>query len=174
MTRTQTLAIILLVAAAGACQRAPEPSETPQGSFAADAPLWKTPPPKVTPGVEADAARNRLDIDRQAKLFVALDRFRKEFAPNPKLLIVDASAARPDVRIPKATSVPLEVVDTWAASMPKDTPIVAYCGCPSDEASTAVVFRLRDLGFTNAWILQGGLRAWVDAGLTTKRVDGPF
>jgi len=174
VTRTQTLAILLLAAAAGACQRAPEPSAAPHGSFPADAPLWRTPPPNVTPSVAAEAATERLDLGRQARLSVPLDRFRREFAGNPKLLIIDASAARPSVRLPKATSVPREVVDTWAASMPKSTPIVAYCGCPNDESSSEVVFRLRDLGFTNAWILQGGLRAWVEAGLPTDRVDGPY
>jgi rhodanese-related sulfurtransferase len=42
--------------------------------------------------------------------------------------------------------------------------IVLYCSCPSDSGSRRVLERLRATGIENAFVLRGGLAAWMIAG----------
>lgn len=50
-------------------------------------------------------------------------------------------------------------------SLSKDRPIIFYCACPHDEAATRQARELHNEFFTNVSILEGGQRAWKEAGL---------
>lgn len=52
-------------------------------------------------------------------------------------------------------------------------PIVTYCACPAEESSLAAAIRLRDLGATKVFVLQGGIRAWVREGRSTVTGSHP-
>jgi rhodanese-related sulfurtransferase len=47
--------------------------------------------------------------------------------------------------------------------LPRDKTIIAYCTCPTEEASARLAKVLRRQGY-DAWTLQGGLPAWRAAG----------
>ena len=47
--------------------------------------------------------------------------------------------------------------------LPRDAEIVTYCTCPKDEASIAAAQILRESGFKNVRVLQGGWNEWMKA-----------
>ena len=47
--------------------------------------------------------------------------------------------------------------------LPRNSEIVLYCTCPKDEASIAGAQILRESGFTNVRVLQGGWNEWMKA-----------
>ena len=47
--------------------------------------------------------------------------------------------------------------------LPRNGEIVLYCTCPKDEASIAGAQILRESGFTNVRVLQGGWNEWMKA-----------
>jgi rhodanese-related sulfurtransferase len=56
----------------------------------------------------------------------------------------------------------------WSKGLPKDTLIVAYCTCHDEHTAVRAVLKLQELGFTNAFALQGGLSAWQAVGLPVE------
>lgn len=69
----------------------------------------------------------------------------------------------------------LEDLRRWAATLPKDAPLVIYCGCcPFDQCPNVVpAYRaLRDLGFTKVRVLMlptSFATDWVDKGYPVER-----
>jgi rhodanese-related sulfurtransferase len=53
--------------------------------------------------------------------------------------------------------------DDWAKKQAKDAFIVTYCSCPQDRAGASAALRLRELGFSNGFVLEGGIEAWRNA-----------
>jgi rhodanese-related sulfurtransferase len=47
--------------------------------------------------------------------------------------------------------------------LPRNGEIVTYCTCPKDEAAIQAAQILRESGFTNVRILQGGWNEWIKA-----------
>ena len=47
--------------------------------------------------------------------------------------------------------------------LPRNGEIVTYCTCPKDEASITAAQILRESGFTNVRVLQGGWNEWMKA-----------
>lgn len=68
--------------------------------------------------------------------------------------------------IPHSRNVPLAELDKKSSSLPKDKPVILAC----DRGQTAVgaAAKLRQEGFTNVSVLEGGLAAWIGAGLPTS------
>ena len=56
----------------------------------------------------------------------------------------------------------LQVDPAWT----KDELIVVYCTCPHDAGAAEIAGRLREQGFTRAYVMHGGLEAW-------QAADGP-
>ena len=52
----------------------------------------------------------------------------------------------------------------WAENYDKDTFLVLYCACGSDQTSLAQAEKLMDLRYTEVRVLKGGWVEWVDAG----------
>ncbi|HLT01122.1 MAG TPA: thiosulfate sulfurtransferase GlpE [Geminicoccaceae bacterium] len=73
----------------------------------------------------------------------------------------DAHQADPRV-IPGAVWRDRNQLATWASELPRDRPVVAYCG-HGRTGSAGVVDRLRELGF-DAALLEGGFVGWKAAG----------
>ncbi|NQW83599.1 MAG: rhodanese-like domain-containing protein [Alcaligenaceae bacterium] len=65
--------------------------------------------------------------------------------------------------VPQARSVPLGDLEKRAGALPKNKPLIVIC----DVGRTAIgaATRLRAQGFTDVVTLEGGLKAWLTAGL---------
>lgn len=72
--------------------------------------------------------------------------------------------------LPRARNIPYHQVETIAGELPHDRPIVTYCIHSAHRAPEAVE-RLRELGFSNAYVLEGGIVAWQAGGLTIRASD---
>ena len=71
--------------------------------------------------------------------------------------------------IPGAVWQDPEQVETWAAQISQDLPVVAYC-VHGHEVGRRVVDRLRALG-VEAALLKGGIEAWKAAGGPVTRAN---
>jgi rhodanese-related sulfurtransferase len=72
-------------------------------------------------------------------------------------------------RLPKAVHIPLSQLDSRGSELARyaGRPVVAYCG--SGNRSRMAARALARLGFTDVYHLQGGYRAWKDAGLPVEK-----
>jgi rhodanese-related sulfurtransferase len=72
-------------------------------------------------------------------------------------------------RLPRALHIPLSQLDSRAAELAKLTnrPVVVYCA--SGNRSRRAGAALARIGFTEICSLQGGYRAWKDAGLPVEK-----
>ncbi len=99
---------------------------------------------------------------------------------NPNTLVVDVREPE-DIastgRIPGAMNVPLGMVPLRAdTELPeqyreaklqdRNTPVITTCGGGGQAALAAKT--LKDMGFTNVAIVEGGTRGWKEAGLPTE------
>jgi rhodanese-related sulfurtransferase len=93
-------------------------------------------------------------------------------AASPMLLDVrrDDAFGKDDRMIVGAFHRPPEDVERWAGDMPGGQPVVAYC-MHGHEVSQGVAASLRRAGI-NAAYLEGGIAAWKDAGLATRKKLG--
>lgn len=65
--------------------------------------------------------------------------------------------------VPQARNVPLADLEKKAAALPKNKPIIVICDIGRSAIGAAT--RLRAVGFTEVVTLDGGLKAWMTAGL---------
>ena len=65
--------------------------------------------------------------------------------------------------VPQARNVPLADLEKKAPALPKNKPIIVICDIGRSAIGAAT--RLRALGFTEVVTLDGGLKAWMTAGL---------
>jgi len=72
--------------------------------------------------------------------------------------------------LPGAINVVYDQVATLAESLPHDRPIVVYCIHSTHRAPEAAKTLTR-LGFTNAYVLEGGITAWQAGGMTIHASD---
>ena len=95
---------------------------------------------------------------------VPLERFQ-ELASDPETLVFDIRE-REEYRhghVPGATLLPLRMLLDEAPRLPRDRVILLVCR--SGRRGSRALHMLRDLGFTNAHGLVGGILAWQAAGL---------
>jgi rhodanese-related sulfurtransferase len=55
------------------------------------------------------------------------------------------------------------------SNVSRDSEVVTYCACPHDEASIRAAQILRDAGFKNVRVLDGGWQSWVRANGQVER-----
>jgi rhodanese-related sulfurtransferase len=79
------------------------------------------------------------------------------------LIDVRPSEAFNTGHVPQARSVPLSDLEKKAAALPKNKPIIVICDVGRSAIGAAT--RLRAVGFTEVVTLDGGLKAWMTAGL---------
>jgi len=81
-------------------------------------------------------------------------------------IIIDARIARQyrRSRIPEAVGIEkMARLEVFADTMDTETPLYIYCD--GESRSRTVAGYLSEEGFTNMYILRGGIREWEDAGL---------
>jgi len=84
------------------------------------------------------------------------------------LLHVGAKGEYDTGHISGALWMPESEVAARAKRLPKYRQIVLYCYCDDQEASGRAAVELQTLGLLNVSVLEGGYRAWLDAGLPVK------
>ncbi len=72
-----------------------------------------------------------------------------------------------DAIVEGAIRIPPAEVENHLRCVPHDKTIVAYCTCPDERSSMRAAEALLYNGWKNARALQGGWKAWKDAGLPT-------
>jgi rhodanese-related sulfurtransferase len=85
------------------------------------------------------------------------------------LLDVRETKEYEDGRLPNAVHIPLSQLDSRANELAKLTsrPVVAYCA--SGNRSRSAGAALARMGFKDIYNLDGGFRAWQDAGLPVEK-----
>lgn len=110
--------------------------------------------------------KSRLSSTRQIGTLEATRLINSE---DPLLLDVREPNEYNSGHLPDALHIPLSQIKDRAGELAKYTsrPVIVYCarGVRSSSAASA----LAKLGFARVLELRGGLQAWVDAGLPTRR-----
>ena len=103
---------------------------------------------------------------RIARVSVEYLRQRIEAGAAPAILDVRSAVARArEPGIHGAVAADLDQLATARLRFPPDQEIVVYCSCPNEASAALVAQRLANAGFTNVRALDGGLDAWIAAGL---------
>lgn len=68
--------------------------------------------------------------------------------------------------VPHSRNLPLAELTNKAASLPKDKPVIVVCD--RGQIALGAAAKLRQTGLTHVAVLEGGLNAWVAAGLPTS------
>jgi rhodanese-related sulfurtransferase len=69
-----------------------------------------------------------------------------------------------DCHIPFSVHVPFDKVEAYVHTLPKDTHIIVYCSNYTCSTSHFVVQKLREKGYTCAFVYAGGMAEWFLAG----------
>lgn len=85
---------------------------------------------------------------------------------NAMVIDVRPLATYQNGHIPQSRSIPLADLEKKAANLPKDKPIIL--ACDRGQIAVGAAAKLRQAGFTNVSVLDGGLNAWITAGLPTS------
>lgn len=93
------------------------------------------------------------------------EELKKRLDAGEKVLVVDGRSELDGQIVKGAVQVTMENLVSWSDSAPKDVPLVFYCTCDDDGVAISDVVGLQNLGFTNAYYLQGGLDAARKAGI---------
>ena len=105
---------------------------------------------------------------------------QQQMKGNAKTLVLDVREpddAKANGRIPGSINIPLGVLPIKAAQdlpealrdarlQDRDTPIITTCGLGGQASLAAKT--LKEMGFTNVSIIDGGTGAWKNAGLPTE------
>lgn len=106
---------------------------------------------------------------------------QRRMQENPKTLVVDVRQADDrDTAIPGSINVPLGLLPIKAdTELPaavtderlqdRDQPVILTCG-PGGQAALGAKM-LKDMGFNNVAIVDGGTRGWTQAGLPTEKPE---
>lgn len=107
---------------------------------------------------------------RMTRISVAeLQQLRKSDTPHA-IYDVRASASRErDGAIPGAQPWSVDATELPPAAASPHVEVIVYCDCPNDYSAAKVAYRLRQAGFTNVRPLNGGIDAWIAAGLPVER-----
>ena len=117
-------------------------------------------------GHDHDAMAKAGDVANVKNEMTATD-LKAKLDKGDKIVVIDARGNVGNEMIKGAIHVPVAQIGEWAKGKDKATWVVTYCTCPHDEAAAAEVKQLRDLGFTNAFVLAGGMNAAKTAGMST-------
>lgn len=106
--------------------------------------------------------------------FTPADVIKGELDRGAKMIFADARAPSDFAaeHITGATSVPFYDADLYRDVLPRDTWIVAYCGCPH-AASGKLMDALLSYGFTKVTILDEGYYVWKERGYPVKAGASP-
>jgi rhodanese-related sulfurtransferase len=117
------------------------------------------PRPAAVPAAPADPAF-QLNVARR----ISVEETVARVAAGEPAIYLDTRERVVGPMIEGAVNVPSSWLDKWAQDQPKDAFIVAYCACLHEASAAVTVLDLQRQGFTNAYALLGGMRAWAAAG----------
>lgn len=104
--------------------------------------------------------------------------FRETYSHEEVSKLVSQGALLVDVRderayreehIKGAINVPLKKIEEMKDSIPRDRPVIVYCGSVQCTASYLAARKLSALGYDNIVRFVPGLKGWKEAGLPTER-----
>lgn len=72
-------------------------------------------------------------------------------------------------RIPGARAIDMQKIKESFKGVPVDGEVIVYCACPNEATAVKVAQSLRQLGYKRIRPLQGGIDAWIAAGLAVER-----
>jgi membrane protein DedA with SNARE-associated domain/rhodanese-related sulfurtransferase len=121
-------------------------------------------------GYKAAARRRQL---RQVPRMTAAELANRLDGERPPLLLDVRSRAvgAEDLGLPGAERLPVDELARHASRLARDRDLVLYCACPGDVSSAQGALTLRRLGFTQVWVLQGGVTAWHAHGRADRAVE---
>jgi cytochrome c oxidase cbb3-type subunit 3/ubiquinol-cytochrome c reductase cytochrome c subunit len=138
---------------------------------------WQQPPGEapgeVPPWKDEDLLLNPQGADppfEDTERYVGVDRVWESLgARKDRMVLLDARAPSDYAleHIAGAVSGPFYDVDSFADRLPRDTWIVAYCGCPH-AASGAAMDALLAKGFQKVRVLDEGFYVWRERGYSTR------
>ena len=103
---------------------------------------------------------------RIARVTVEELRQQIEAGAAPAILDVRSAVARArEPGIPGAIAANLGELEAARLELPPGQEIVIYCSCPNEASAALAARELMKAGFTNVRALNGGLDAWIAAGL---------
>lgn len=106
--------------------------------------------------------------------FIAPEELKAKIANNDPVTIVDLRAssvyASADKTMTGAIHSKVRRVVHRLRSIPRETEVVTYCACPSDEAAISGARSLLANGFKRVRVLKGGWNAWRQAGGQTRPI----
>jgi len=137
-----------------------------------DGPLPMPPRPGDLKGVVLNP--DGTDADIVFPYYVPADVVRLALEQGRRLVLLDARPPGDYSRahISGAVSVPFYEVGAYAAQLPLDVPVVAYCGCPHAESGVAAD-KLRSLGNRRAYVLDEGFGVWRTRGYPVRGGPNP-
>ena len=106
---------------------------------------------------------------------VSVDELRSRIAAGAAPAILDARSAVARERepgIPGAVAANVGELEHVLLGFPPGQEIVVYCSCPNEASAALVARELVQAGFTNVRPLDGGLEAWIAAGLPLSDTAG--
>jgi len=102
---------------------------------------------------------------------VSVDELRHLMDDNKVQAIVDVRSPLSQAatgRIPGARAVDMQKIAEGFKDVPTDGEVVVYCACPNEATAVKVAQKLRHLGFKRIRPLNGGIDAWIGAGLEVE------
>ncbi len=105
--------------------------------------------------------------------FITVEELKSKIASSERVIVIDVrstgSYTGSNDRIKGAIHVKLRRLKARLAHPPlknvaRDTEVITYCACPSDESSVHAAQVLLDAGFKRVRVLKGGWQEWLKAG----------
>jgi rhodanese-related sulfurtransferase len=141
-------------------------------ALAASAALLPAAPAAPAATARASAAAPAAKFDPAVARKISGAELRRRQTRRLKTIVLDTRSTVDSEPIAGAYNVPVDVVEAWARRVPKAAYIVAYCTCDDDGLAIDAVLALQRLGFTNAYVLEGGLEAARQAGVPLGALAG--
>jgi rhodanese-related sulfurtransferase len=103
---------------------------------------------------------------------ITVEQLRKRMEAREDFVLVDVRTpqawAQSDLMLGQAIRFPLAQLGKNLPEIPTNKLVVVYCTCPYEQSSASLAQRLWQRGYHNVRTLQGGLDAWLNAGLPTN------
>jgi rhodanese-related sulfurtransferase len=106
--------------------------------------------------------------------YMSADDVRASVAASTPLVLVDVRAEDEFAagHLPESINIPVTSLPDSAKTLPRDRRLVVYCIHSTHRAPVAAA-ALRELGFTDVSVVEGGLVALVEAGLKLESATAP-
>lgn len=119
-----------------------------------------------------ERARKQVDIGT----ITAADLNNRITAGEKDLMVLDvrSQAEYANGHIPTAIHIPIELIEQDSIRLDKNKDYILFCGAVTCGASDIAARKLKDLGFPNLFVLEGGYPKWVESGYEIEAGACPF